>query len=123
MSGIDEGGRPEGRLLAHPPSYLRRAWSNHNWTVWTVVGSQPIASGPASIIRLHPASFDITFRHAGNSLVRIRASTLWHVTAGAGCVEPGPHGWLQVHAMAAEILTLRARLNMHLLTGPTDCGD
>ncbi|MGI8879158.1 MAG: hypothetical protein ACR2KJ_01325 [Jatrophihabitans sp.] len=118
---LDEGGKAEGRLLAHPPPYLRQVWSNQNWTVWTVVGGQPLASGPASITRLGPASFDITFRRAGASLVRIRASNLWHVTAGTGCVDAGSQGWLEVHAPAAGMLTLRAQLNTRLLGASTDC--
>ncbi len=118
---LDEGGTAEGRLLARPPPYLHEVWSSANWTVWKVLGAQPLASGPATITRLGPASFDITFRAAGTSIVRIRASNLWRVTAGNGCVDAGPHGWLQVHDPEPGTLTLRAQLNTTLLTGPTDC--
>lgn len=120
---LDEGGVAEGRLLEHPPAYLRQVWSDRHWTVWTVLGAQPLASGPARISRFGPASFDLTFSRPGSSVVRIRASNLWRVTKGAGCVQAGADGWLEVHSRAAGTLTLRAQLNTHLLTGAPSCDD
>jgi hypothetical protein len=118
---LDEGGLAEGNLLKRPPSYLKPVWSDPRWTVWRVVGAQPLVSGPARISRMGPASFDIVFRRAGTSVVRIRASALWRVTHGTGCVGVDPNGWLEIRARAAQVLTVRARISTQLIVGHPDC--
>jgi hypothetical protein len=68
-----------------------------------------------------PASFDIVLWSGGTSIVRIRASQLWRVTEGTGCVEANPYGWLEVHASAPQVLTLRAEISTQLIVGAPDC--
>ena len=118
---LDYSGIAEGNLLRRKLPYLRQVWSDSHWTVWKVLGAQPLVSGPARISRMGPASFEIVFWRGGTSIVRIRASQLWRVTEGTGCVEANPYGWLEVHAPAPQVLTLRAEIITQLIVGAPDC--
>ncbi|HEY5031487.1 MAG TPA: hypothetical protein VIJ54_03345 [Actinomycetes bacterium] len=119
---LDGGGRAESRLLAAPPSYLRLVFADRHWTVWRVVGAQPMTTGPATLTQLGPASFGLDFASAGTAVVRIRTSRLWEVSQGSACVGSTSDGWLTVNARAAGPVQLRARLGWQLLVGPPACG-
>ena len=107
---LDYGGRAEQKLLANPPSWLTPAWSDAHWQVWRVQGAQPLVSG-ATLEKLATSSFTLRFDQPADAVVRVRMSSLWQVTDGAGCVLPGePDGWVHVRALAAGDLTVRARL-------------
>lgn len=118
---LDTGGIPEGRLLRHPPSYLRLVWQNAHWKVWRVVDAQPLASGPAIIRRLGPSSFEAQFTAPGTVIVRIRASSLWEVTQGRGCVSATKSGWITVTSPRAGAVDVSARLNMRMLGAAPAC--
>lgn len=121
---IDYGGTAEQALLAHPPSYLRLVWSDAHWTVWRVVGAQPLVSGPATLAKLGTSSFDLTFSRPGEAVVRLRQSALWSVTDGPGCVVPEQSdGWVHVRATAPGLVITRARLTLSsiLPSGEPDC--
>ena len=111
----DIGGAPEAALLRHPPAYLRPLWHDAHWTVWRVGDPAPLASGPAEVTRLGPASVSLRFSSAGSSVLRLRASPMWAVTSGRASISRTRDGWLQVAAPAAGKVTLRARFRWALL--------
>jgi hypothetical protein len=118
---LDTGGRPEGRLLRHPPAYLRLVWEDEHWKVWRVVDASPLATGPARIARLGPSSFVADFTSPGTEVVRIRASSLWEVTYGKACVSATKNGWLTVTTAQPGRVELSARLNMKVLGAAPTC--
>lgn len=118
---IDYGGRAEAALLRHPPSYLIPVWRDANWKVWQVRNAVPLLSGPARMVRLGPASFTVAFAHAGSAVVRIRASGMWTVTAGEGCVGSTNDAWLRLTATAPSTLTIRARVGLSQLNASPHC--
>jgi hypothetical protein len=110
---IDYGGLAEQRLLAHPPSYLRPVWHDAHWRVWSVVGAQPLVSGAATLTSLGTSSFQLDFKTPGDAVVRVRASPLWKVVSGEGCVLPKPSdGWVHVFSSAAGELTVQAQIRL-----------
>ena len=117
---LDAGGKAEAALLAAPPSYLRPVYSDANWKVWQVVAPHPLVSG-ATITSMGPASFTLNFAAPGTALVKIRSSRLWQVSTATACVSSDPTGWLQVVSTAPGPVTVRARLNLQLVTGLPDC--
>ncbi len=118
---IDYGGRAEAALLRNPPSYLIPVWHDANWKVWRVRDATPLLSGPARLVRLGPASLTVRFARAGTARVRIRASGMWTVTAGEGCVGSTSNGWLLLRAKAAATLTMRARVGLSQLNTAPHC--
>jgi hypothetical protein len=121
---LDYGGKAEQTLLAHPPSYLHLVWSDKDWKVWRVAGAQPLVSGPATLTKLGTSSFDLDFSAPGVATVRLRQSSLWSVTDGAGCVLPDQSdGWVHVKATAAGLVTTRARVSLSsiLPSGTASC--
>lgn len=118
---IDYGGRAELLLLDHPMPYLQLVYTDANWRVWRVSGAHPLATGAARMTRLGPASFEVAFSRAGSAVVRLRASGLWEVSTGTACLSATPDGWLQVTSPRPGPVTIRARLNMAMFSGPRDC--
>lgn len=118
---IDYGGRAEANLLRHPPAYLIPVWHDRNWQVWRVRDARPLVSGAARVDAFGPASFTLTFAHPGSAVVRIRASGMWTITSGAGCVRPTPGGWLEITATSATTITLRARVGLGELSASPRC--
>lgn len=111
---LDVGGLAEANLLQHPPAWLHRAWHNAHWQVWQVLDTPRIASAPATLRRLGESTIVLHFRHAGTSLVRVHAASLWQVARGAGCISSTSSGWMSVTAQRGSIV---------LETGPPGTGD
>jgi hypothetical protein len=118
---LDTGGLAEGRLLRHPPSYLRPVWHNAHWRVWRVGDSEPLVTGPVQLQRLGPSSFVADFTSPGTAVIRIRASSLWEVSAGRGCVAATKSGWLKLSSASAGPVQVSARLNMKMLGAAPAC--
>ncbi len=118
---IDSGGQAEAKLLRRPPGYLQPIWHNRDWQVWRVQNSRPLTRGVATMSRLDEASFTLRFAEPGTAVVRIRASKMWEITSGAGCVQASPDGWLTVHSALAGELTVSAKVGLGLVSPPNQC--
>ncbi|HET6878188.1 MAG TPA: hypothetical protein VFH38_11710 [Jatrophihabitans sp.] len=118
---LDPGGQAEGKLLRHPPDYLRPAWHDAHWRVWRVIGSPPIATGDAYVADLDTASVTLVFRVAGASTIHLHYSPLWHVVSGVGCASATRSGWLRVTSPRRGRVVLSAGVNGNLLSGSASC--
>ncbi len=88
---------PEKALLrGHQLPGLRLAWSDRNWTVWSVAGAAGIVSGPGRLVSERGQQLVLDARRAGALLVRVRFSSGWSVQAGAASLRKSPGGWLRV---------------------------
>jgi hypothetical protein len=102
---LDYAGTAEAALLrSGRVAGLQRVWHNANWQLWRVLGSQGLASGPASVIALSPKAVVVRFAAAGTSVVKIRWAPSWSLAAGTArglCLLPGPGGWTEINAARA----------------------
>ena len=118
---LDTGGKAEAALLRHPPSYLHLVWHDAHWRVWQVAHATPLATGAARLTDLDAASFTAHFARAGSAVVRIRASSLWRVVAGHGCLATTPGGWLEVSTSARGTVQVAAQLSAGVLSDGRRC--
>jgi hypothetical protein len=88
---------------------LQEVWHTSHWRLWRVLGSQGLASAPASVIALSPKAVVVRFSAAGTSVVRIRWAPSWSfaaATVSGACLLPGPGGWTELKAAHAGAFRL-----------------
>jgi hypothetical protein len=88
---------------------LERVWHNPDWQVWIVVGSAGLASAPAQVTALRPDNVDVAFASPGSSIVKVRWSPYWSLSAGRGrtaCVWRSAGGWTGVRSNVAATVEL-----------------
>ena len=118
---LDVGGRPEARLLRHPPGYLQPVFHDAHWQVWRVRNATPLVTGAATLVRQESAGLVLRFARPGDAVVRVRASALWTSGRSGSCVGATRDGWLVVHDPRAGLLRLQTSLNADVLTGADGC--
>ena len=64
----------EAELVESRPSYLHEVWSNDDWTLFEVSGTQPLVDAPATVIAFDAAMITISTPEAGTFTLRIPAS-------------------------------------------------
>lgn len=84
---LDEGGRPEGALIAGGLDWLTPVWSNANWTLYEVAGYTPVVDAPAELVSQRVD--ELVVRTGAPAEVTLR----YHYTAdmtvdGGACVAP-----------------------------------
>lgn len=99
---LDYAGTAEASLLrrGRTPG-LVPVWHDAGWRVWRVNGSPGIVDGAAQLTALDAHGAYLRFGRAGAAVVRLRWSSHWTLSAGAGisgCIRPGPGGWSTVWA-------------------------
>jgi len=83
---------------------LQEVWHTSHWRLWRVLGSEGLASAPASVIALSPKAVVVRFSAAGASVVKIRWAPSWSfaaATVSGACLLPGPGGWTELKAAHA----------------------
>jgi len=110
---LDPSARHEAALLRAGVAGVPQVWRDRHWRLFEVTGARAMASGAARMIDLDPQSFTLRVRRAGPSLVRVRWSPYWAVTAGAGCVRRAPGGdWVEVRAARAGDIRVAQRFSL-----------
>lgn len=89
---------------------LRRVWRSPTWTLWQVVDSPGLLSGPGRLTDLGAGHLSVAAVAAGDITVRVRSTRYWSVTAGAACVGSDPAGWTRIHATGPGVVEVRAAL-------------
>lgn len=107
---LDYAGTAEAALLrSGVVAGLQPVWHTANWQLWRVLGSQGLASAPASVIALSPKAVVVRFTAAGTSVVKIRWAPSWSLAAGTArgaCLIPAPGGWTEIRAAHADEFSL-----------------
>jgi hypothetical protein len=103
--------------VRHGTPYLRPVWRDAHWRVYAVRGATPLASPPATLVRLDPSSFTLRTPRAGRVLVRLHWSLYWTLPRGAGCVERSRGGWTTVDLRRPGTVTVGAHFSLGGLTG------
>ncbi|MBT0567554.1 hypothetical protein [Williamsia sp. CHRR-6] len=114
--------KPEAALVNTGLSYLRKTWSNKDWTVYEVDRPQPIVGSPLRLLAQDPAQMIVRVPDTNAHPIQIRpnrylvARNLYD-RQQLGCITETPEGWitLQVDApgdYALEgVLTVRGVLS------------
>jgi hypothetical protein len=114
---MDPAGRAEAALVRAGQPFLRPIWHDDHWRLFRVVDALPLASGPATRVRLGEASLRLTATRPGAIVVRVRWTPYWHVLSGAGCVaRQGP--WTLVRAWRPGPLEISVRFSVARLFDP-----
>ncbi len=112
---LDYAATAEARLLrSGEVKGLQAVWHTASWQLWRVVGSQGLATGPATVVSLSPRSVDVRYVHPGVSTLRLRWSPFWSLAdpgAREACLRPAAGGWTELGSSVAGQL----RLSMSVL--------
>ena len=105
-SPLDFSAKSEARLIRSRPSFLRPAGSPGGWQVFEVAAVAPSPVGAATA-----DSVVIEVREPGRTIIKLRHSRHWRITAGRGCVSEAPGGWTAVEATEPGSIRLQTRLS------------
>jgi hypothetical protein len=114
---LDDSSMGEGLLVAHGVPYLREVLHTRHWRIFAVLDPTPLASRPATVLRLGHDSFELRFARTGSSLVRVRYTPYWALIGGSGCVGEGPEGWTAVSVPHAGVVRVAARFSLSRALG------
>ncbi|MGF7235720.1 MAG: hypothetical protein ACQSGP_12295 [Frankia sp.] len=121
---LDSSAQQEAKLLATNLPYLRRAWSDQNWTVWLVTDSPGLVSGPAQLTELGVNTLGVDFTRPGVATVLVHYTPYWQLETGQACVFQAADGWTGILTSEAGPVRLEAKLSVNgLLARPRglDC--
>jgi hypothetical protein len=101
-AALDSSARQEAALLRAGAPSLSMVWSSAHWTVWQVRGSEPLVSGPATLVSLDADSFTLLASAPGDIEVRVHYTSHWEAKQSTACVGPSSDGehWTLVRVTA-----------------------
>lgn len=114
----DYAARGEAALVSQHLDFLRPAWSSPDWTLFRVVGAQPLASG-AAVVRVDAG--DVVLRTpVANAAVELRVRyspylvTVDPVTGDGvpGCLSPTADGLTQLYLPTAGTVSVTSRFSL-----------
>jgi len=103
---IDYSAAREARLVRDGLPYLREVWHDAHWRVFEVAGARPLATGAARATALGPERVRLQASRTGAVDLRVRFTPYWRITAGRGCVAPGPGDWTRLRVDAPGTVEL-----------------
>ncbi len=109
---LDPSSAREGDLIRAGLPYLRLVYSSRHWRIYAVRAPTPLVSGPGRATSLGHDSLSMHVDAPGSLLVRVRYTSYWTVTSGAGCVQRGAGGWTRVDAARRGPLQLGASFSL-----------
>ena len=109
---LDGSSDEEAALIRKGLPYLREVFSSAHWRVFAVRDPAPLASAPGQLVGLDHDSFKLRFAAQGTSVVRVRYTRYWTVTAGGACVASAPGGWTAVRAQGPGVVHVAARFSL-----------
>ena len=107
---LDSSGVREAQVLERGVPGLREVWHDRAWRVWAVDGSPGLSGAGAVVTASTPDTISVLAERAGTETLRVRPSGRWRLTRGAGCVRPGPGGWLELTTPRPGRVTLSVGL-------------
>lgn len=92
--GLAPRSTAEADVIRSAPSYLRKTWSNADWSVFEVVDATPLADHGATVTEVSPEALTIEAASAGATVVKFRYTALYQVAEGDACILKTPDGWI-----------------------------
>ncbi len=93
---IDFKGRPEAALIATGLPYLEPAWHSPDWELFRVAGGRTLVDYPAELVASDAVGVRFQVPRPASITVRVVWSRWLTLRGPAGCIEPGPEGWVRV---------------------------
>ncbi len=112
---LDPSGRDEARLIRAGQPFLRPVFRDRHWRIFEVVGTPGLADGVGTVTHLAPQSFRLRVGRPGFTLVRVRFTPYWRISAGRGCVLRAPGGWTLVYALSTGTIRVEAAFDARRL--------
>jgi hypothetical protein len=109
---LDGSSKGEAALIRHGAPFLQEVLKTANWSIYKVLHTDPLASGPGTLSFLGHEGFGLAVRAPGRFLVRVHYTPYWTVIEGAGSVSEAPNGWTYVHARRPGSLLVQARFSL-----------
>lgn len=109
---LDGSSKGEAALIRRGVPFLKKVLQTRNWSIYEVIGTNPLASGPGKLTALGRESFTLAARSPGSFLVRVHYTPYWTITAGAGSISEAAGGWTRVDAKRAGTLRVQARFSL-----------
>lgn len=117
---LDEGGQPEGALIAAGLDWLTPVWSNDDWDLYEVADYVPIVDAPAEFVSQDVETVVLRTEVADDVTVRYWYSADLRIDGGA-CLAPiDDSGWMTVRLPAAGEYTISAPPSALLPGASTD---
>jgi len=92
---LDDSSIAEAQLIRRGLPDLRPVWHDVHWTVFAVVDTTPLVTGPGTLEKIDADSFTIHVDRPGDVVARIRYSSHWDVE-GPGCATATADGWTAI---------------------------
>jgi hypothetical protein len=117
----DPAGRPEARIVAARPSFLREVWRGGHWRLYSVRDPLPLASGAVDRVQPSATALRLRVERPGAVLVRVHWTPYWRLSTGTGCI--ARHGpWTVLLARRPGPFRLSADFSLgQLLRRGTGC--
>jgi hypothetical protein len=109
---IDGAGREEAALIAANLPYLESVWRNSDWELFQVMGGRPLVDYPAELITSNAVGVRFSVAASADVTVRVVWSRWLTLRGAAGCIEPGPEGWVRVRLERPGDYQLTSELNI-----------
>ncbi len=113
-TALDYAAKQEAALLqSGRVGDLRLVWQSSNWTLWRVMGSPGLLSGPGQIERVQGNDVVIHATDPGSLTLRVRYTPYWSSSGAPACVRQAPGGWTQIDARTPGRIELTTSLFTH----------
>jgi hypothetical protein len=93
-----EGEAEREAALVPTAPYLRQMWQNANWTLYEVLGSPGLLTGPGHLTEVTGDTMRLDVDEPGLFTLRVRYSSHLRVSDDRGCVAERVDGWTIVRA-------------------------
>jgi len=95
---LDQYGTEEANLIGAGLPYLKKVWSNADWTLYGVVGAQQLVTGVGTLVSSTNTGVTFDAKSGGDTTIRVRWSRWLTVAGPEACLMPSKDGWVTVRA-------------------------
>jgi hypothetical protein len=107
---LESSAEREAALVSSAP-YLEPVWQNANWTLYEVLGSPGLLTGPGQLTEVTGDTMRLAVDEPGLFTLRVRHSSHLHVSDDRGCVAERVDGWTIVRAFEPGPLEVSTSLD------------
>jgi hypothetical protein len=105
---LDYSARDEAVVLERGAKFLNLAYESPRWRIWEVRGTDPPASGGATLLAAGPNWFMVDAKRT--TVVRYRYTKYW--STSDACLSRAPGGWTQVQPLEGGVVMVQARFGL-----------
>jgi hypothetical protein len=101
----------EDALIRAGLPFLRLVDQSTNWSIYEVLGAQPLAGGPGYLSSIDADGFTLHANGPGQFVVRVHYTPDWTTTAGVATIGPAAGGWTEVDVGQAGTVAIDAEFH------------